>query len=59
MLTLHILDNVVGIKAAVNRVRGFGDRNGVRPPLLNTITDDQWDAFSDIINIMIETEDSL
>ncbi|KAI3341332.1 hypothetical protein F4824DRAFT_496080 [Ustulina deusta] len=48
-------DNVVGIKAAVNRVRGFGDRNGVRPPLLNTITDDQWDAFSDIINIMIES----
>ncbi|KAI1173191.1 hypothetical protein F4777DRAFT_590022 [Nemania sp. FL0916] len=51
--------NVVGIKEAVHRVRGFGDRNGVRLPLLNTITDEQWDAFSDIINIMIETEDSL
>ncbi|KAI0402098.1 aldolase [Xylaria palmicola] len=52
-------DNVVGIKEAVYRVRGFGDRNGVRLPLLNTITDEQWDAFSDIVNIMIETEDSL
>ncbi|KAI1275746.1 hypothetical protein F5Y07DRAFT_368636 [Xylaria sp. FL0933] len=51
--------NVVGIKEAVYRVRGFGDRNGVRLPLLNTITDEQWAAYSDIINIMIETEDSL
>ncbi|KAI1130368.1 hypothetical protein F5Y10DRAFT_276184 [Nemania abortiva] len=57
--TYHVPDNVVGIKEAVYRVRGFGDRNGVRLPLLNTITNEQWDAFSDIINIMIETEDSL
>ncbi|KAI1118139.1 aldolase [Nemania sp. NC0429] len=44
---------------AVYRVRGFGDRNGVRLPLLNTVTDEQWEAFRDIINIMIETEDGL
>ncbi|KAJ8127356.1 hypothetical protein O1611_g6281 [Lasiodiplodia mahajangana] len=59
MQHLHIPDNVVGIKEAVYRVRGFGDRNGVRLPLLNTITNEQWDAFSDIVNIMIETEDGL
>lgn len=40
-------------------MRGFGDRNGVRLPLLNTITDEQWEAFSDIIDIMIDTEDAL
>ncbi|KAI0974756.1 hypothetical protein F4678DRAFT_420705 [Xylaria arbuscula] len=51
--------NVVGIKEAVHRVRGFGDRNGVRLPLLNSITDEQWDAYSDIVNTLIETEDSL
>ncbi|KAI1187727.1 aldolase [Nemania serpens] len=56
---LHIPDNVVGIKEAVYRVRGYGDRNGVRLPLLNTITDEQWEAFSDIIRIMIETESRL
>ncbi|KAI1293305.1 hypothetical protein F5Y03DRAFT_411265 [Xylaria venustula] len=57
---LHIyIDNVVGIKEAVHRVRGFGDRNGVRLPLLNSITDEQWDAYTDIVNTMIETEDSL
>ena len=54
-----LIDNVVGIKEAVHRVRGFGDRNGVRLPLLNTITDEQWEAFSDIVNTMIEMEDSL
>ncbi|KAI8631005.1 aldolase [Xylariaceae sp. FL1651] len=51
--------NILGIKEAISRLRGFGDRTGVRLPLLNTITEDEWDAYSDIVSIMEETEKSL
>ncbi|KAI1269889.1 hypothetical protein F5Y18DRAFT_112693 [Xylariaceae sp. FL1019] len=51
--------NILGIKEAIYRLRGFGDRTGVRLPLLNTITDEQWDAYESIISMMEETESNL
>ncbi|RYP09889.1 hypothetical protein DL764_001023 [Monosporascus ibericus] len=51
----------VGIKEAISRLRGFGDRDGTRLPLYGGIPggDAEWTKWNDVIDMMEEEESSL
>ncbi|KAI1763805.1 aldolase [Hypoxylon sp. FL1150] len=51
----------VGIKEAISRLRGFGDRDGTRLPLHGGIPggDAEWAKWKDIVDAMEEEENSL
>lgn len=51
----------VGIKEAVSRLRGFGDRDGTRLPLLGGIPGDdaEWANWKGFVDAMEEEEQSL
>ncbi|RYP71122.1 hypothetical protein DL771_005056 [Monosporascus sp. 5C6A] len=51
----------VGIKEAISRLRGFGDRDGTRLPLYGGIPggDAEWAKWKEIIDMMEEEESSL
>ncbi|KAI1636165.1 hypothetical protein F4809DRAFT_650689 [Biscogniauxia mediterranea] len=51
--------SILGIKEAISRLRNFGDRDGVRLPLLGTISEEEWASWRDIIDIMEEQDNSL
>ena len=50
----------VGIKEAVSRLRGFGDRDGTRLPLYGGIPggDAEWAKWAPIVEAMEEEESS-
>ncbi|KAI0134317.1 hypothetical protein BJ170DRAFT_194726 [Xylariales sp. AK1849] len=50
----------VGIKEAVSRIRGFGDPDGTRLPLLGGIPggDAEWAKWKEIVDIMEQEENS-
>lgn len=51
----------VGIKEAISRLRGFGDRDGVRLPLYGGIPggDAEWAKWQGLVDSMQEEEDRL
>lgn len=51
----------VGIKEAISRLRGFGDRDGTRVPLVGGIPggDAEWAKWKDIIDVMEQEENSI
>ncbi|KAI5928262.1 hypothetical protein F4810DRAFT_698855 [Camillea tinctor] len=51
--------SILGIKEAISRLRNFGDRDGVRLPLLGTISEEEWASWRDVFEIMEEQENSL
>ncbi|CAJ2511794.1 Uu.00g074190.m01.CDS01 [Anthostomella pinea] len=51
--------NIIGIKEAVSRLRGFGSPDAVRLPLLGSITEDEWASWQGVVDVLQEVEDSL
>ncbi|KAI0472811.1 aldolase [Xylariaceae sp. FL0804] len=49
----------VGIKEAVSRLRGFGDRDGTRLPLCGGMGDAAWDAWHECFDDLEEEEKRL
>ncbi|KAI1394310.1 aldolase [Hypoxylon trugodes] len=53
--------STVGIKEAISRLRGLGDRDGTRLPLLGGIPggDSEWEKWKEYVDAMEEVEKSL
>ena len=52
---------IVGIKEAISRLRGFGDKNGTRLPLHGGLPggEGEWENWKQIMDAMEEVENSL
>lgn len=50
---------VPGIKEAISRVLGMGDRDGTRLPLKGSMRDGEWEKWTEITDDLKSLEDEL
>ena len=50
---------VPGIKEAVSRVLGMGDKDGTRLPLKGSMGDDEWEKWKKVMDELKSLEDEI
>ena len=56
---LVVGNGVPGIKEAVSRVLGMGDKDGTRLPLKGSMGDGEWEKWKEIMDDLKSLEDEL